>query len=173
MDSVVYFQDDVAWCVQKAKGRAKWKQIFLVADWKIFLCIFCSVFPLVFVVYGFNGFERRPYDIWTSAFLVTRTISLTPSPLNPERNSLRFFYLYFVCITFFFMSIFGSFWFIIITNPFNEHQISNFEEIVNANFRLVAEEELKQFLVARNMVNVARALFFDSSLNSFIFLCIS
>lgn len=145
--------DTLSLVCAEAKGRPKWKQMFLVADWTIFLGSFWSMFPLVLLVYGFNGFERRPYDIWTSAFLIVRTIALTPSPFNPGRNSSRFFYLYFVCITFFFMSVFGSFWFIIITKPFNEHQISNFEEVVNANFRLVAEEELKQFLVDRNMVN--------------------
>lgn len=159
VDSHAYFQGDVTWCVQKAKRRAKWKQLWLLADWKNFLFIFGSILALTLLVYTFTGFEKRPFDIWISAFTVVRVVSLVGSTLNPERNSARLLYSYFLHASFFFMSVFGAFLFAIITTPFNEHQISNFEEIVTANCRLAGEQEMKQFLVDRDMVNVAFLFF--------------
>lgn len=163
IDSQVYFQDDVTWCVQKAKGRPKWTQILLVADWKIFLCIFGAVFPTIWVLYVLSGFERRPLDVWTAAFSIIRSIGLSSSTFYPERNSMRFTYFLLLILCFFVSSVWCSFMFIIITSPFNEHQISNSEEIVNANFRLVAEEETKQFLIDRNMVIDAIAISVSNS----------
>lgn len=152
MDSHAYFQDDVTWCVQKAKGHAKWKQILLIADWKIFLCIFGSVIPITVLTYAFTTFEKHPLDIWSSAFLVVRTISTTPSTLNPERHSARFLYSMFLCSCFFLTSLFVSYMFAIISQPLHDHQIFSFGEIVNANFRLAAEEAMGNFLIDRNMV---------------------
>lgn len=158
-NSLAYSQDEITWCVQKAKSRAKWKQMWLIADWKVFLCIFSTALPFTWIMYGLAGFEKRPFDVWTSAFMILRSITLTSPPFNPERSSVRFIYLLQQHLCFFASSIFLSFFFIIITRPFNEHQISSFEEIVKANFRLVAEGEMKQFFIDRNMVIVAFPIF--------------
>lgn len=154
VDSHAYFQDDVTWCVQKAKKRAKWKQLWLLADWNVFLGISGGILALTLIVYAFTGFEKRPLDMWASAFVVIRVNTSVESTFKPKRNSARLLYCYFLHASFFFMAVFGSFLFITITATFNEHQISNFGEIVTANFRLAAEREMKRFLIDRNMVNV-------------------
>lgn len=153
VDSLAYFQDDVTWCVQKAKSRPKWKQMW-VADWKVFVCIFGAIIPVIWIWYGLTGFERRPFDIWTSAIFVVRTVALTPSTFNPSKILHRFFYVYFLLFCFFASLVICSFMFAISTTSFNEHQISTFEEIVNGNFRLAAEGETKQFLTDRSMVKM-------------------
>lgn len=144
----------MSWCVQKAKLRAKWKQILLTVDWKAILCILGAVFPAILLFYAITGFERRPLDIWSSAFLILRTIAATPSTFNPERISARLFHMLSLHICFFSASLIVSFIFIIIASPNYEHQISCFEEVVDSNFRLAAEEEMEKFLIGRNMVNV-------------------
>lgn len=148
-----YYQDDITWCVQKAKLRAKWKQILITADLNTCLCIVAAVAPVLCIGYFLTAFERRPLDIWSVAFLLCRTISLTSATFYPERKTTRAFFVLHLHLCFVTSCLFTSLMFQIITNPNHEHQISGFDEISYAKLRLAAEVEMKMFLIDRNMVN--------------------
>lgn len=153
IDSEAYFQDDLTWCVQKAKLRPKWKQFLLTFDMHGVLCIFGAAIPATLIFYLSSGYERRAMDIWTAAFLIIQAISGTSSTYHPKRSSGRIFYLLLLHLGFFCISLIVSYLITIITNPNYEHQISSFEEIRAANFRLAAEEETKNYLIESNTVN--------------------
>lgn len=153
MDSRAYFQDDMAWCVKRAKYRSIWRQVFAPVDFMVLLCIFAVALPLIWITFGFAGFQRRPFDIWTSAFLIARTISGTASNLIPEKTSLKIFYMLYLHLGFIVTNVFVSDLFAIITLRFQGNRITSFDEIVRENFRLAAEQDTMNSLLDRNMVN--------------------
>lgn len=154
IDSLAYFQNDVTWCVQKAKGIAKWKTIFKVADPIVMACISVAAFFVTSSVWMFLGFEKPSRDIWSAALLTTASIAATPYKIKPKKTSVRIFYLYLLIMSFLGASVLVSFLFAISTHPMYEHQIANFEEVISKKIHLAAERETKDFLIDWNMVNI-------------------
>lgn len=153
MNSQAYFQDDITWCVPKPKLRAVWENFFYIADAKVISCGMAAILPTIGIAYALSAYERRPLDIWESILICTQGLIALPLAYIPERIVSRLYFVFNVQLGFLLVSIFGAYMFTIMTQPNYVHQISTFVQITDANYRLRAEVETRNYLTERNMVN--------------------
>lgn len=151
--SRAYFQDDVTWCVPHAKLRAKWKSLFYVADANILAIFFSAMLPLIVIIYFFTTFERRALDIWSSMLMVIAIASAHSFSYSFERSSARILYSLHSHLGTAVLVIFLAFATIEFSQLNYEKQISSFDQITNENFRLAANDDMRNYLVERNLVN--------------------
>lgn len=152
LESQVYFQDEVTWCTRHAEPHAEWKTFFLLVDKYVFMIAFLALFPIIGILYIFTGYERRPLDIWSSMLVCISALSATASTLNPERTSIRFFYSLMLHLNLILLAVFLIIGFRRVSIIKYEDQISSFDKITAENFRLAADEDMRNYLVDQDLV---------------------
>lgn len=152
VDSRIYFQDDIVWCVQRARVLAAWKNFFTFIDSSHYALFAAAIFPLIFIIYLLCSYEKRPIDIWTAMLVIMTTVTLMSPAVKCEKASARLYHTWsmFTCLCL--LSVYMAFSLDHMLQVHYEHQISTFDEVVEEKFRLVAEPDMKMYLIERKQL---------------------
>lgn len=151
--SVPYLQDDLVWCIQKAKNYPLIYQWLLISDkygW------FCGVFLYGYgcgtVLYILISLDKhlnkgKTYDFHYVIWQITLTAFFTMAPkFKPSNTIVRIFYGMMLTTGLFISIMVGVFFYKFLNYPQQKHQITTTDEIVDNNFRLVGTQKVLELI---------------------------
>lgn len=87
--SAPYMQDDLTWCVSKAKALPQWQNIYYIVR-DVPTIIFGSVSATIFVRYVLSAFEKNPRDINYCATVEIQILAGVSSAYKPKESMAHF-----------------------------------------------------------------------------------
>lgn len=149
-----YMQDEIVWCVPRAKPISKWHAIvFLTRDTATWTCGWVSLFLAVTFVYILSTFEPRPFDYIESGVLIAHAI-LIGNRIKPKRTLFRIIVIYFMFVVILLATIFNAFLINHLTGIIRDDQISSFDDLKSENFHFAAQPSALKCLKSENWVRV-------------------
>lgn len=150
-----YMQDDVTWCVSRAKPTPRWQNIlYIPKDTLTYTSGGIMYIITIFGAYIFTTFEERPVDFFRCAILSVLTLTGQSSTFNPKRMCLRYLSVYFTFVSFWLVQFFGAFLLTYLSSVLYESQISTINEIRYRGFQLAGNPSVLEYLGEKNMVNL-------------------
>ncbi|PSN46889.1 hypothetical protein C0J52_17569 [Blattella germanica] len=167
-DTERYFTDRITWYVPRAKPNPRWASIarvFASLTWTIFfVSIFISAFIYWLLSRILSIFEvvlssKSKINSVLEAWAIVLGVSV---PTQPYYSSLRLYFISWVIYCFGINTVFQAFFTSYLIDPGYEHQVSNVEELVESNLRLVLSVYLDEFFDSELLSNPSRKLIMDS-----------
>lgn len=141
-ETISYYQEDQTWCVQRAKVRNLWENIFAMFTLDMwFLIVLCTqvVSLAIYVLMKFaNRYHKKTEDCsYSKSFLISMTTALSlPTPnfcpvYCPLRTLIIFCLVYGIVLT----NTFNSYLISVITKPRTNLQVYSIDSAVHKGFR--------------------------------------
>ncbi|CRK87351.1 CLUMA_CG001153, isoform A, partial [Clunio marinus] len=144
--SIPYYQDDITWCVAKAKFAQTWLNVFIIFNlttW--FIIIFTLVASSVFL-YAIAYFTKQTKENFTWVFLITVTLSTGQyGHYWPNRSSIRFFLIILYFYGLHINTAYHSSLINVLTNPRYEDQIKTMEMAIEAGLTFEVNVNTMEF----------------------------
>lgn len=149
-----YMQDEIVWCVSRAKPISKWKAIlYLTQDNASWICGWVSLFLAVTFTYILSTFEPRPFDYIEAGVLIAQGM-LVGNRIKPKRTPFKILVIYFMFIGILLTTIFNAFLMNYLTGIKREEQISSFDDLKLESFHFAAPPSALKFLKRGNWVRI-------------------
>lgn len=157
--TIPYQNDDITWCVAKAKLRPLYLVVMKLYTTEIWILSFCTGYSiaLIFFLMVPFGKNEKKIDFNYSAYLVIfPLLANLPTIFQPKTWSCRIF---FVAVSFcglvFFAYSFAQLQYTIMNAfKYRYEQISSFEDLRNGDFVLMGSNEALKQLKLRNSVSI-------------------
>lgn len=150
-----YIQDDLTWCVSRAKEIPRWMNVFYIPkDAQTYLSGIILLLLTLFAAYFLTTFEEKPLDFLYCIILTVQTIIAFPSIFNPKGLLLRLHYALFLIIPFWLTQIYSAYLFTFISQVLFEHQIATRSEIADQRFRLTGDLNIIDHIRVKNAVTI-------------------
>ena len=92
--SIPYYQDDITWCVPKARLAATWLNVFIIFGWSTWLAFVIVILFTSILIYRFNKIEGRYNENIFWSLLQSLAISLSSyAHYWPNRSFIQVFLL--------------------------------------------------------------------------------
>lgn len=158
--SIPYYQDDLIWCVQRAKKIPIFFNFFFIIPvdmWIFFVLIsglLCSTLMYLLVQFdeNYRGRNIRIDFFYTLLLIVIPAYSASSSHFHPTNIRLRLIYWMLLTCPMFFQSMIGAFLYQFMKFQFHYHQIASTEEILREDFRLMGSMEVLNSIKHNAMV---------------------
>lgn len=153
--SAPYFQDDITWCVSRAKEIPRWKNIYYITqDVETYTWGAIMYIMTIICAYFLTTFEETPLDFFQCMILSVQTVTALTSTFRPKGLLMRFHYGQFLIIPFWLTQIFSAFLITFTPRILYEVQINSFEDITRNHFRLAGNGRVFDHLSIKNMVRL-------------------
>lgn len=151
--SIHYMQDELTWCVSKAKPLPEW-QNFLHAYTDIETWVLSSILYIgaMAMLYFMSTFEAKPIDCWATLLISIQTAAGSASTFNPQTDTLRFFYLGALCMALLLGIYLNAFMVTLFTTMLFHKQIDSVTALGNGNFKLAGHAFIPFHLSAQDEV---------------------
>lgn len=150
-----YIQDDLTWCVSRAKEIPRWMNVFYIPkDAQTYLSGILLLILTLFAAYFLTTFEEKPLDFLYCIILTVQTIIAFPSIFNPKGILLRLHYALFLIIPFWLTQIYSAYLFTFISQVLSEHQIATCSEIADQRFRLTGDLNIIDHIRVKDAVTI-------------------
>lgn len=147
-------QDDLTWCVSKAKAIPRWKNGYLITKDVRLIVSGTIMFILVhFIVFMFTAFEEKAHDFWFSLLVTVQCLINFSSTFNPKKSTSRFYFTWALVAAFWLIQIFCGFLISFNQRILYEDQINTHDELTEKNFRLAGDPHVFDYLTAKNVVS--------------------
>lgn len=151
--SIPYLQDDLTWCVSRAKPIPSWQNAYHIADAQTIILGATMYTMVIFIGYLIYAFEQHPRDLIYCAILSVQTLTTFPTMFNAKKFTLRFFYGLCLVIAFWLTQILNAYLIAFASDILYEHQIATVREIVDNQFRLAGDPIVLGHLKVKNVVS--------------------
>lgn len=156
MASAPYLQDDITWCVSRAKPRSQWFNLFhMVKDIETYVIGSFLLVCTIFVSYLMLAFEENThlqYDLFHLTVVILQTVCALTAAFKPRTTVIRIYYAIFLIVPFWLTQIYSAFLVNYMSHVIHVHQISTVHEIASKNFHLAGDHFCHAFLTDRKMV---------------------
>lgn len=146
VQSEYHTQDEIIWCVGRAKPIPEWRRVFyLVRDsesWAIALIEFIIIIVILFLI---TSFEKDPYDIWKSAILTTQAM-VNANVMTTVHGLFRFTITWFLFMGLLIQIFWGAFSMNYLTREALQKQVRTFNDLKEYNFHLAATNVASKYL---------------------------
>lgn len=153
LPSMAYEQDDITWCISRAKQIPLWLNFFHFAEgiglWMMTLSAFILATAFVFLL---TSFEEQPLDIWHVLTLAFPTLLTFVSWFKPKGSLLRLLFIITLLVAFLWSCIFNAFFFTVLTHPKYTTQLKSISEIIQEDYRLVTDINILSHLADQKLV---------------------
>lgn len=164
--SIPYYQDELIWCVQRAHKIPIFINFFFIIPldmWIFFM--FISVLLCTTLLYLLVEFDKRyqgpnnRIDFFYALLLIVIPAYSAASPhFNPTNIRIRIIYWMLLTCPIFFQSMIGAYLYQFMKFQFYYHQISDTEEMLKENFRLMGSMEVFDSIKHNEMVSTRRII---------------
>ncbi|KAJ9582525.1 hypothetical protein L9F63_003139 [Diploptera punctata] len=167
-DTERYYTDRIAWYVPRAQSNPRWLsliRVFTLSTWITFsISIFLSAIVSWLLVYPtINYRDYIQFNNQLVCILNSWSVVLGISiPELPHGNSLRLYFIAWVIYSFSVNTVFQAFFTSYLIDPGFEHQISNMEEIVQSNLKIVLSVFLAYFFDEKLLTDPNRRIVVDT-----------
>lgn len=158
--STPYHQDELIWCVQRAKKISIFFNFFFIipVDMWIFFGLIsgllCSILVYLLVQFdeNYRGRKNRIDFFYTLLLIVIPAYSASSSHFHPTNIRLRVIYWMLLTCPMFFQSMIGAFLYQFMKFQFHYHQIDCTADILREDFRLMGSIEVLNSIKHNAMV---------------------
>lgn len=151
--SAAYAQDDMTWCVGRAKAIHRWKNVYYIPkDIETYTIGALMYIATIFGAYFLTTFEKKPLDLFHCAILSVQTLTGQSSTFNPKRFVMRFFYVMFLLIAFWLTQFFCAFLVTFMSSVLYETQIASIDKIIGHGFQLAGDPDVVKYYATKNVV---------------------
>lgn len=147
-----FFNDDLTWCVCRAKLMPTWKNFYYIVTWDANTVGLVASFLGVAVFFLLTTFEQKSADVWTSAISVFSMIILFLADFFPKRTITRFYLGWFSLGVLISTNTFLAFYYGFMLHPLHEKQIDTFAQIGDNNLVLGSDDNMRNYLIEQNQV---------------------
>lgn len=137
MASSSYSDDELVWCVTRAKLIPQWQNLFYFyrdpQTWLFGSILFFSAMILIFL---YTSFEAKPLDAWTSILLIVQTVVGNTSTFQPKITRVRILWTIFCFDALLITTYYNAFVMNFLISNIYKHQISSVDEIIQNDFKL-------------------------------------
>lgn len=152
-----YVEDDITWCVSRAKPRPFWISFFYFAKGAAFWIIGIIMFILAMIcVFFLTTFESKPLDMWTVGILALGSLICFVTWAKPKKSLLRLLYGIVLIASYLCVTTFNAFFLNVLSYRTNMPQIRTSAEIYNHGFHLMADKcTLRQISDPKWVINIS------------------
>lgn len=153
--SAPYLQDDITWCVSRAKEIPRWKNLYYITE-DVETYTWGAIMYILTIICAFflTTFEEKPLDFFHCVILSVQTVTALTSTFQPKGILMRFHYCQFLIIPFWLTQIFSAFLITFAPRILYEIQIDSFEDITRSHFRLAGDAHVFDHLTFKNVVRL-------------------
>lgn len=155
-----YYQDNLIWCIQRAKNVSWMWNIFLAATPECWLTLIFGVGyisgAVIYIMIQFDSkYKRRNQRDWhyTTWLIALPAVIAINQRFQPTYGPLRVFYVLLLLTMFILWQIILFFGVRFIKFPVQRHQISTIHEIIDDDFRLAGSDTVFQLISHDERVN--------------------
>jgi hypothetical protein len=153
--TIPYYQDDLTWCVPKAKLAPTWMNAFSVFSVTIWMTVISSLFVNAMILYFFARVEDKYKDNVVWAILQTICLcSGVSAHYWPRKVYGRIFIAGLFVHGIHFNAAYNSFLISVLTRPKYETQISTVEKAIAKEFQFFGGENVLSRLKQNDKVRV-------------------
>lgn len=160
MPTEFYTQDEITWCVARARPIPKWRSIFSMGQGiEVHICTWSALVITIILTFFLSTFERRPFDAWKSMIYVFH-LFLNGYVTTPKTRAMKFFVIYFMFILMISYTMINASLIKYMTGVAFDKQINTFDELKNQNFHFVSQSSAMKYLNRANLVRCLLKLTF-------------
>ncbi|XP_047537189.1 uncharacterized protein LOC125071143 [Vanessa atalanta] len=150
--TVSYTQDEMTWCVPKAKQAATWDNLFIIFQWSTWVATLMSVLVMGLIFHFLHYRENRTTPIWpTNSILMTFSMLLGwGAKFDPKSSVFRILIFVWLCFSLNMGISYESFLRSFLMHPRFEKQISSESDLIQSRIPLGGREIYRSYFETNN-----------------------
>ncbi|CAH2236882.1 jg20291 [Pararge aegeria aegeria] len=150
--TVSYTQDEMTWCVPKARKAAAWDNLIKIFHWSTWVSILASVIIMGSIFHFMYSKEHRNAPKWpTNSILMTLNMLLgSSSKFDPKSSKFRILVFGWLCFSLNMIITYESFLRSSLMHPRFEKQISSESDLIHSGIPLGGREIYRSYFETNN-----------------------
>lgn len=153
--SIMYYQDDLTWCVAKSKPKSVWKNLFNLFTLQIWFAVFTIILIFSLLIFIMSRIERKQNNyFWAILVTVSTTVSISSNYYKPNYSSIRSIYMFIMIYGIYLNILIQGLLISVLTTPQSEIQIDSIRHAIDMNFEFAGRKSVLQYYQRNDEVSV-------------------